>query len=233
MRILLPPSETKAAGGAAGSIFDPAALSFPQLSDARARVIDATVAAALAAPAAATAARQRWIDDNRALRAAPTMPAIERYTGVLFDALDADTLDAEARAWVDEHVVLGSALLGLVRARDPIPSYKVSHSSLVGPLRGVWRAAGTSLAGELVVDLRSKAYADLAPVPGAVPVDVVGVDGAALNHWNKHGKGLLVRAMSRHAVVAETGQQLAEWAADADVPLTFDGERLRLVAAAR
>ena len=29
------------------------------------------------------------VDRNRAIRRSPTMPALERYTGVLYDALDA------------------------------------------------------------------------------------------------------------------------------------------------
>ena len=40
------------------------------------------------------------LERNRALRSAPTRPAIEQYTGVLYDALDAGTLDAAARRWL-------------------------------------------------------------------------------------------------------------------------------------
>ncbi|WP_344343299.1 YaaA family protein, partial [Agrococcus versicolor] len=187
------------------------------------RVLEATIAKAMAAAPAPTPARQRWIDDDRALRASPTMPAIERYEGVLYDALDARDLAEPARAWVDAHVVVASALWGLVRADDAIPSYRCSSSELTGPLRGVWRDAGAQLQGQAVVDLRSKAYADLAPVAGAIAVDVVGEDGAALNHWNKHGKGALVRRMARDGVEATSAAELAAWADEA-------GVRLRLVA---
>lgn len=223
MIVILPPSETKAAGGAPGSSLDLGALAFPPLTPTRERVLDATIATANAAPAAATAARQRWIDDDRALRTSPTTPAIERYEGVLYDALDAPSLDADARAWVDAHVLVGSALWGFVRASDRIPSYRCSSSDLKGPLRGAWADAGAVLAGEMVVDLRSKASVDVAPVPGAIAVAVVGKDGAALNHWNKHGKGALVRRMAQDGVVAGSAGELADWATGA-------GIRLRLVA---
>lgn len=233
MIVILPPSETKAAGGAPGSSLDLGALAFPPLTPTRERVLDATIAKAVAAPAAPTAARQRWIDDDRALRTSPTMPAIERYEGVLYDALGAATLPAQARGWVDAHVVVGSALWGLVRASDRIPSYRCSSSDLKGALRGAWAGAGDVLAGETIVDLRSKAYVDVAPVPGAIAVDVVGEDGAALNHWNKHGKGALVRRMAEDAVEARSAAALAHWAATAGIRLALVADdRLELTATA-
>lgn len=233
MIVILPPSETKAAGGAPGSMLDLGALAFPPLSSTRERVLDATIAMAIAAPPAATPARQRWIDDDRALRSSPTMPAIERYEGVLYDALDAASLEPGARAWVDRHVVVGSALWGLVRASDRIPSYRCSSSDLKGPLRGAWADAGAVLAGETVVDLRSKAYVDVAPVPGAIAVDVVGEDGAALNHWNKHAKGALVRRMAESGLAARSAHDLASWAAGRGIRLrALADDRLELVATA-
>ncbi|QCR19678.1 YaaA family protein [Agrococcus sp. SGAir0287] len=233
MIVILPPSETKAAGGAPGSSLDLGALAFPPLTAIRERVLDATIAKALAAPPAPTPARQRWIDDDRALRTSPTMPAIERYEGVLYDALEAASLDASARAWVDEHVLVGSALWGFVAACDRIPSYRCSSSDLRGALRGAWADAGAVLGGRTVVDLRSKAYVDVAPVPGAIAVDVVGEDGAALNHWNKHAKGALVRRMAVDVVAAVDAAGLASWARDAGIRLRLvDDARLELTATA-
>lgn len=234
MIVILPPSETKAAGGAPGSTLDLGALAFPPLTSTRERVLDATIAKAVAAPAAATPARRRWIDDDRALRSSPTMPAIERYEGVLYDGLGAASLDASARAWVDRHVLVGSALWGFVRASDPIPSYRCSSSDLKGPLRGAWAHAGAVLADErLVVDLRSEAYVDVAPVPGAIAVDVVGDNGAALNHWNKHAKGALVRRMAEAGLAASDVHGLALWAADRGIRLrAIADDRLELTATA-
>ena len=75
------------------------------------------------------------VERNRRLRDAPTMPAIDRYTGVLFDALDASTLSTEARAFAATTVVVHSALFGLVGALDPIPAYRLSHDSRVPGVR--------------------------------------------------------------------------------------------------
>src|ERR687887_2774267 len=93
MLVLLPPSETKADGGA-GPALDLDALSFPDLTPVRERLVSALVELAEDVPAslAALGLSDRQTDEvarNAALRSAPTMPAIRRYTGVLYDALDA------------------------------------------------------------------------------------------------------------------------------------------------
>ena len=233
MIVLLPPSETKAAGGT-GDRLTTAGLGFPHLgypglAVARSRALAALDRLVAAGQDVSTPAQARAAADNAAVRTAPTMPAIERYTGVLYDALDAASLDAGARAWVDRHVVIQSALLGFVRAGDGIPAYKVSATTrLPGErMRDLWSAAGDAIDG-FALDLRSKAYAALAPVAGALPVEIVSPEGAALNHWNKAGKGALVRALAVAAVEADTADALLAWASSADVPLERTEAGLRL-----
>ena len=55
-------------------------------------------------------------------------------------------------------------------------------------------------AGELVVDLRSGSYAALAPVPGAVTLDVLSErpDGtrSVVSHFNKAHKGRVARLLA-------------------------------------
>ncbi len=126
MLILLPPSETKRVGGKARPLaLD--ALALPQLAPQRDAVVDALVGLSADADGAARVLklceRQRGeIADTAALRTAPTLPAIDRYTGVLFDALDAASLPAPARRWLGAHVLVQSAPFGPVGALDPIPA---------------------------------------------------------------------------------------------------------------
>ncbi len=229
MIVLLPPSETKAAGGD-GERLSTASLGFPGLAVARSRALAALDRLVAAGQDASTPAKARAAADNAAVRTSPTMPAIERYTGVLYDALDAASLEPSARRWVDDHVVIQSALLGFVCASDRIPAYKVSeHSKLPGErMRELWGDAGAELHG-FALDLRSKAYAALAPVAGAVPVEIVSPEGKALNHWNKAGKGALVRSLALAGVEADSAEALVRWARTADVPLTRAASGLRLV----
>ncbi len=72
---------------------------------------------------------------NLELDTSGTMPAIERYTGVLYDPLGAQTADDSTRSWWFDHVVVQSAMFGPIGAGDPIPAYRLSHDSRLGILR--------------------------------------------------------------------------------------------------
>lgn len=237
MLILLPPSETKRPGGD-GPRWRPDALAYPTLSTQREQVIDALVALSDDEEAAARvlklSARQRGeVAVNAALRGSPTMPAVDRYTGVLFDALDAATLDDASRAWLASHVAIHSAPFGVVGALDPIPAYRLGAGIRVPglpPMRAVWAdAVGAAIAASspsFVLDLRSEAYVALGPVPAGIPqayVRVVseGPDGAvrALNHFNKHAKGELVRRLATSRPDVPGSDALMRWAQDEEIVL--------------
>ena len=101
MLILLPPSETKRPGGAGVSI-DRSAIIWAALDDTRDLVIGKLVKLCGDKQAAAKALKLGArnladIDANLELLTAATMPAISRYTGVLFDAIDFESLSEEAR----------------------------------------------------------------------------------------------------------------------------------------
>lgn len=232
MLILLPPSETKRDGGSRSTL-NLARLGFTDsLTDARTRVCAAVVELAADPQACARALKlsAKLLDEverNRTLFTSPVMPAIERYTGVLFDALDVASLSAEARQYLGKHVLVQSALLGLLRAHDKIPAYRLSHNSTVpglGPLKRIWADAGADiLAGKrgLILDLRSEGYAELSPLPqrsNAVFVRVVarGSDGKvkALNHFNKKGKGEFLRALALAGRDFRSVDELFAWAED-------------------
>lgn len=155
-----------------------------------------------------SASQDAEIARNAALRTAPTMPAIHRYTGVLYDALNIDSLRGAAEVRARSRLAVVSALFGLVRADDLIPAYRLSASSrLPGrpTLAARWRPVLEPVLSEiaeqdLVVDLRSGPYAALGKVPGAVSVEVVAEhpDGrrTVVSHSNKTHKGRLARVLS-------------------------------------
>ena len=210
MLVLLPPSETKAPGGD-GPPLDLSALSAPELTPVRTELVEHLVKLADDAPAARaalglSAKQDDEIARNAALWTSPTRPALHRYTGVLYDALDVTSLTRAQRARAGRRLAVGSALFGLVRAEDPIPAYRLSAgSALPGlpTLRALWKPALTPVltaVDELVVDLRSGSYAALAPVPGAVTLEVLSErpDGtrAVVSHFNKAHKGRVARLLA-------------------------------------
>lgn len=231
--VLLPPSETKRAGGD-GAPLELARLALPQLEPQRRQVVDALVALSADEDAAARvlklSPRQRGqIADNAALYAAPTMPAVDRYTGVLFDGLDAATLSASQRRWLGAHVMIHSAPLGPIGALDPVPAYRLGATATLpqlAPPRRHWADAVTAAlahaAPEFVLDLRSEAYAALGPVPLGIRsayLRVVTTDGTgvrrALNHFNKHAKGVLVRALAQSRPRLRGVEAFTRWAVGA------------------
>jgi hypothetical protein len=208
--LLLPPSETKAPGGD-GAPLDLSALTAPELTPVRTEIAEALVKLADDVPAARSAlglsARQdAEIARNAELWTSPTRPAIERYTGVLYDALDVGTMTRAQRARAGRRLAVGSALFGLVRSEDPIPAYRLSAGSVLPglpTLRALWKPALTPVLAEvdeLVVDLRSGSYAALAPVADAVTLEVLSErpDGSrsVVSHFNKAHKGRVARLLA-------------------------------------
>ncbi|MCW2579008.1 MAG: uncharacterized protein JWR82_609 [Blastococcus sp.] len=223
MLVLLPPSETKAPGGD-GPPLDLAALTAPELTPVRTELVEALVKLSDDLPASRAAlglspAQDDQIARNAALWTSATRPALERYTGVLYDALDVGTLTRAQRARAGRRLAVGSALFGLVRADDPVPAYRLSAgSTLPGlpTLRSIWKPALAPVLGavdELVVDLRSGSYAALAPAPGAVTVDVLTErpDGSrsVVSHFNKAHKGRVARLLATTTAEPADAKRLA------------------------
>lgn len=211
MIVLLPPSETKRPGGD-GPPLSLAELGSPGLNATRDDLVAELVDLAADRPASRkalgiTASQDAEIDRNAQLRTAPTLPAIHRYTGVLYDALDVGSLPKSAADRARSRLAVVSALFGLLRADDRIPAYRLSAGSklpggrsLAARWKPVLEPVLSQLAADgLVVDLRSGSYAGLGTVPGAVSVDVIAehADGrrTTISHFNKAHKGRLARAL--------------------------------------
>lgn len=212
MLILLPPSETKRSGGVGISI-DKAAIIWAALDPARDVLIKKLGTLSKSKSKAVKALKlgknpERDIQSLRELLTAPTMPAVERYAGTLFDALDYQSLSAEGKERAKKRLFIQSALFGLLPATEQIPYYRFSASSqLPGiDLKKHWTKAHVAVWPRMVgpiLDLRSKSYAALNPIPERehYTVEVLDEDsGKALNHFNKKAKGAFVRAALEHGL---------------------------------
>lgn len=234
MHILLPPSETKRDGGAAGTVLDLKTLSFSGLNSTRRRVLAAVRSlssnrAKAAAALGLSEAQYFEVERNRAVRTSTVLPAIDRYTGVLYDALDAESLPDSARDFAGKHVVIHSAMFGLLGALDPIPAYRLSQDSRLPdlPLKQTWRetvAAELRRLPGLILDLRSESYVGLGPAPDSavfLRVVTVGADGSrrALNHFNKKAKGEFVRELLLAQIEHPDVGSLITWATSRDIRL--------------
>jgi uncharacterized protein len=235
--VLLPPSEGKAATGSGAPVaLD--GLVLPELGPARERVLDALVALCSPGGDEDRAAEvlglspglRGEIARNAVLRTAPTLPAGELYTGVLYDALELSTLSPEAYAQAERSLLVFSGLWGPVRLSDRIPPYRCSGGVKLPPLGALgtyWRretagAMPRAAGGGLVLDLRSSAYAALWRPQGEVAGrtatvrvlherEVGGVlKRSVVSHFNKATKGRIVRELLESAAEPGSPAELVE-----------------------
>lgn len=174
---------------------------------------------------------------DRAVKRSPTMAAIDRFDGVLFDALDAGRLPRRARARLDTDVVIFSGLFGAVMPGDPIPDHKLKMGGAlpgVGNVTLLWRAPLTRalspmLTGRVLWNLLPKEHDNAWACPSELTTHTMSVkflDEAArpkgqprsfttVNHWNKLLKGALVR------FILETGADEPDALAGFDHPEAY------------
>lgn len=193
MRVLLPPSEAKAEGGDGPSLRT-AGFGDGPLAEVRAEVARAVAVFCQADPNAAIAAlrlpasrAQADLAANTAILDAPTMPALDRFVGVLYQALAPATLPPAARAAAGHTLFVSNGAFGLLGAAESVPDHRVGMAAAIPGLNGrtaptvlgaFWRArlapalpdllaCVPDVVGEhLVVDLRSSDYATVPSLSG-------------------------------------------------------------------
>lgn len=236
MLVLLPPSEGKTAA-TSGDPLDLGALSHPVLNPAREQVLDALIRLCTRTPRKALETlglsknQQAEVAANAELATAPTGPAWQIYTGVLFGTLDLAGLTKAARRRASGRLLIASSLIGVVRPDDPIPSYRLSgdvNLPKLGRVDSFWRhhlgaalheAAGTGL----LVDMRSGTYVKFWPIPAqlanqsvTVKIWQAGPNGSrnAVSHFNKASKGELARLLATTTTEPTTRSGLVDLCRD-------------------
>ncbi|MGW3994048.1 peroxide stress protein YaaA [Amycolatopsis sp. NPDC004772] len=239
MLVLLPPSETKADGGRGGPLHLDG-LSFPELNPTRTKLADALVELAADVPAsiAALSLTERQAGEvarNAQLWTSPTMPALRRYTGVLYDALDVKSFTRAGLEKAHRRLAVTSSLFGVVSATDPIPAYRLSGGNslpALGTVRGLWKPVLEPVLQAvegLVVDLRSGTYSAFAKLrPDAVTVRVVTENArgerVTVSHFNKAYKGRLAHVLAATRADPSTVDQLVKVITKAGLVVERTGE---------
>lgn len=230
--ILLPPSEGKTDPTGRQKL-DFKKLSFPELMKQRQEIVSALVGmangpVAKTRTALAISAKQDFeIERDQKLLTAPTGPAWSVYTGVLYDAIEIDSLSAKAKSKFESESYVVSALFGLINVSDRIPAYRLSGDTVVpkiGSLTKFWSESISELItkqDEFVIDLRSGNYVKLGPISKKIAEQVVVPrimqkmpKGApkVVSHSNKATKGRLVRALAQSTKSVTSVEQLANLA---------------------
>jgi cytoplasmic iron level regulating protein YaaA (DUF328/UPF0246 family) len=215
--ILLPPSEGKALSGAAGTKFKESSGVFGKsLDKQRGEIINALRAARGGSPkllGVSGAHLARAQAANLSIRGAKTLPARDRYTGVVWDHLDLGSLPSAAQKFAAKNIIVVSGLLGVVAAGDLIPDYRLKIGAALAPMGklSTWwrndlsRVLNQYCKGSIVIDLlpqeHSAAFiADPKMIAQYFKVDLATRSGKAGGHDAKAAKGILARHLvSNHA----------------------------------
>lgn len=207
MLILLPPSEGKNTGQSGSVKIDE--LSNPELNQARQQVAQAlqNTCKLEDAPEILKVGERIYPEllACQTVLTQPVSPALEIYSGVLYQAACLNELSVTATA--AKYVRIISALWGMVSPVDKIPSYRLSMGvdlPGIGPLAKFWHpflhpllAAG---AGP-ILDCCSQAYQkawiakpteELTSRVGHLQVTR---GGKVVSHWAKHTRGVVTRLL--------------------------------------
>ena len=133
----------------------------------------------------------------------PTMKAIQRYTGVAFDAINYNELNLKEQQYCDDNVILFSNLFGILKADDLIPDYKYKQGSSLPNIDVIkyYKENIKNLLddyiGDEVVDLRA-GYYDKFYKPSMPTITYKFLkDGKVVSHWAKHYRGLIVQELAK------------------------------------
>ncbi len=224
--LLLPPSEGKALGGARRRRPDHfgAHLHAPRAE------VHAALTRAMATRSSTELARllrvrgpllSRALEASEALLSGTeyTLPAWERYQGVVWDHLMPATLAESDRA----RLLIPSALYGLNRGTDRIADYRLTmHVGLpgLGNLARFWRPHLSELLSSMrarptlinLLPAEHQAAIDFAKLDSVVSIDFVRDDGGgAAGHAAKAAKGRFARHLLDHGLEAAGSFDDPEW----------------------
>lgn len=220
--ILLPPSEGKSIGGRHLKRTALTLKSSPLLAERHEMLtaLQDTVSANNAAGGSANQklfgvkgeALERAVSATLDLESAPVLPALDRYTGVLYDALDVPSFSNQLLKYANESIFIFSGLFGVVHPDEMLPDYRLKMGATlptIGKVSTWWRPHVTAWLTSRTADkqvwnlLPQEHDAAWAPATqGYAPSNEIRVkflieepNGSwrVVNHWNKLLKGALVR----------------------------------------
>ena len=131
--------------------------------------------------------------------------AIERYTGVVYEYLNWETLDENAKDYMEKHVRIFSGLFGLLTPNTLIPNYKLKMNVL--SLQYHWTPVLTKelekedLVFDLLPQVHRKAYK---PAKNVIKIDFSVVKKGkktAAGHFGKAVKGKFIRYLAQNNVL--------------------------------
>ncbi len=132
------------------------------------------------------------------------VPAIERYTGVVYNHIDWATLSQKSQTYMEKHIIIFSGLFGLLSPDTLIPDYKLKMNVL--SLKNLWGPIISNylkdedIIFDLLPQVHRKAYT---PNKNTIQVDfLVRSKGktSAAGHFGKAVKGQFIRFLAQNQI---------------------------------
>lgn len=211
MKILLAPSETKKSGGVLS--FNPATLLFNGLTSHRIKLLHAYTNVLqqgnmqVLSKMFGIKKEADILKHKKDIIHELTMKSIERYTGVAFDYLGYETLNAIEKNYIDTNVILFSNLFGPLRASDLIPEYKLKQGEPVADIKTEkfyhehsLNFMEAYLKDEEILDLRAGFYDKFyKPAKPYTTLKFI-KNGKVVSHWAKAYRGIVLREIAKAGI---------------------------------
>jgi hypothetical protein len=139
---------------------------------------------------------------KRSILDLPTLKAIQRYTGVAFDAIDYNNLDAKSKQYIDNNTYIFSNFFGMVRANFPIPEYKFKQGKVLKKFDNIklfkkhLKSILDNVLGDEILDLSASHYNKFYKPSANVITFKFLKDGKVVSHWAKHYRGAVLKEIA-------------------------------------
>jgi len=133
----------------------------------------------------------------------PTMKAVQRYQGVAYDYLQYQTLDSDAKKFIDQHTIIFSNLFGPLYANDMIPMYKVKQGNAIGDIKpeefykkNLTQELDTLLENNEILDLRAGYYNKFYKLKHFTTLKFL-KNNKVVSHWAKAYRGIVLKEIAK------------------------------------
>ena len=208
MKILIPPSEGKARVKVTNTIFSDTNFKFERPVNQVVRLLELIDDEDLRSVYGTSPEKALGFHrQNQDIFNSPCAPAIERYTGVVYEHIEWATLSEKAKKYMENYVFIFSGLFGILTPMTPIPDYKLKMNVL--SLQHHWNPIlSEALQDEkpiidLLPQVHRKAYNP--NKKNVTPVDFLIINKGkktAAGHFGKAVKGEFIRHMSENNVTS-------------------------------
>jgi len=206
MKILIPPSEGKAKTKATKTIFSTTNFKFERYVTQVVRLLELIDDEDLRSVYGTSSEKALGFHrQNQDIFNSPCAPAIERYTGVVYEHINWASLSEKSKIYMEQNVFIFSGLFGMLTPLTLIPDYKLKMNVL--SLQHHWNPILTeALYNETsIIDLlpqvHRKAYTP--NKKNVIPVDFLIINKGkktAAGHFGKAVKGEFIRYMAKNNI---------------------------------